>query len=88
MIDKEKDKISSKTMKVIHLDADLYSATIFTLSVLYPYLNSGDVIMFDEFNVPMHEYKAYREFVDNFYIKLTPLSAVNNFYQTAFVVDK
>ncbi|MBL7719731.1 MAG: class I SAM-dependent methyltransferase [Flavipsychrobacter sp.] len=75
------------TRKLIHLDADLYSATIFALSQLYPYLNKGDIILFDEFNVAMHEFKAYDEFVNNFYVKLRLLGGVNNFYQVAFVVE-
>jgi adenosine deaminase len=80
--------LSSSTRKVIHLDADLYSATIFTLAQLYPYLKTGDIILFDEFNVPLHEFKAYTEFIESYYITLTPLTAVNNFYQTSFVVEK
>lgn len=78
--------LQSTQRKVIHLDADLYSATIFTLSQLYPYLNKGDIILFDEFNVALHEFKAYLEFTENFYITLKPVAAVNNFYQAAFVV--
>lgn len=73
--------------KIIHMDADLYTATIFALSQLYPYIKKGDVILFDEFNVALHEFKAYLEFTGNFYIKLKPVAAVNNFYQTAFVVE-
>ena len=72
--------------RVIHLDADLYSSTAFTLSQLYPYLKAGDVILFDEFNVALHEFKAYHEFINNFYVNMKPIAAVNNFYQTAFQV--
>ena len=46
--------------KLIHMDADLFSATLFALSQLYPYLEKGDIIMFDEFNVYDHEFMAYR----------------------------
>ena len=76
----------SNAQKVILMDADLYSATIFTLSQLYPTLHKGDVIMFDEFSVAMHEFKAYTEFVANFYVNLKPIVAVNNFYQVGFEV--
>ncbi|MEO6491000.1 MAG: class I SAM-dependent methyltransferase [Ferruginibacter sp.] len=79
--------LSSNTTKLIHMDADLYSATAFTLSQLYPFLKKGDIILFDEFNVALHEFKAYLEFTENFYIKLKPIAAVNNFYQTAFMVE-
>ncbi len=85
-LDKEKALISGAIPKVIHLDADLYSATAFVLSQLFPYLKSGDIIMFDEFNVPTHEFKAFLEFTNNFYIDLIPLTAVNNYYQATFMV--
>ncbi|MBS1687848.1 MAG: hypothetical protein JSS96_03930, partial [Bacteroidetes bacterium] len=72
---------------VIHMDADLFSATLFVLSQLYPYLKKGDLIMFDEFNVYDHEFMAYRLFTDCFYMKLKPISAQNNFYHAAFEVE-
>lgn len=85
----EKNSIinNSEYVRVIHLDADLYSSTAFTLSQVYPYLRKGDLILFDEFNVALHEFKAYEEFVQNFYINLKPVAAVNNFYQVAFIVE-
>lgn len=86
-IQQHTDTLNAPNTKIIHMDADLYSATIFSLSQLYPFLKKGDIILFDEFNVAMHEFKAYLEFTSNFYIRLKPIAAVNNFYQTAFVVD-
>ena len=73
--------------KVIHMDADLFSSTIFVLSQLYPYLKKGDIIFFDEFNVANHEFLAFKIFTEAFYVNLRPVGAVNNFYQTAFVVE-
>ncbi len=73
--------------KVIHMDADIFSATLFALSQLYPYLQKGDIIMFDEFNVYGHEFKAFKIFTDCFYVKLKLISAQNNFYHAAFEVE-
>ena len=58
--------------KIIHLDADLFSSTIFVLSQLYPYLKKGDIIFFDEFNVANHEFLAFKIFTESFYVKLRP----------------
>jgi len=69
--------------KVIHMDADLYSATLYVLTLMTPYLKAGDIIFFDEFNVPMHEYKAFTEWTNSFYIKYEVIGSVNNFYHTA-----
>lgn len=85
-IDKQKERLRSPVRKIIHMDADLYSSTLFVLSQLYPFLKKGDIIFFDEFNVPMHEFRAFRDFTQSFYIKLEPIGMVNNFYQVAFIV--
>lgn len=69
--------------KIIHLDADLYSATLFVLTTMSPYLRKGDILLFDEFNVPMHEYKAFKEWSESFYINYTVIGEVNNYYQVA-----
>lgn len=68
---------------VIHMDADLYSATLYVLTLITPYLKKGDIIFFDEFNVPMHEYKAFTEWANSFYINYEVIGSVNNFYQIA-----
>lgn len=72
--------------KVIHMDADLYSATLYVLTLITPYLRKGDIIMFDEFNVPMHEWKAFKEWTSSFYINYKVIGAVNNFYQTTIML--
>lgn len=77
----------SNKRKVIHMDADLYTATLFVLTTIHPYLNKGDIILFDEFNVPMHEYKAFMEWTEAFYVNYKVLGQVNNFYQIALVIS-
>jgi hypothetical protein len=76
----------SKSRLVIHLDADLYSATIFVLSQLYSKLKPGDIIIFDEFNVPMSEFKAWEDFSSSFYVNYKVIGAVNNYFQLALEV--
>jgi O-methyltransferase len=77
----------ANTRRVIHMDADLYTATLYVLTLLTPYLKKGDIIFFDEFNVPMHEFKAFMEWTKSFYIRYEVLGSVNNFYQTAFRLE-
>jgi O-methyltransferase len=77
----------AEPLNIIHLDADLFSSTIFVLSQLYKFLKKGDVIIFDEFCVPNHEYLAYKIFTESFAVNLKLIGAVNNFYQVAFVID-
>jgi O-methyltransferase len=80
-------RIRRETRKIIHLDADLFSSTLFTLTSLAPHLKKGDILLFDEFNVPNHEYFAFRIFCDSFYVKTRMLGAVNNYYQVAMIIE-
>jgi hypothetical protein len=73
--------------KVIHLDADLYSSTLFVLTSLSPYLKKGDILMFDEFNVPLHEFKAFTDWADSFYINYSVIGEVNNYFQVAIKIE-
>ena len=45
---------------VIHLDADLYNATLLVLIHLLPHVKIGDVILFDEMSNYMHEFRLPR----------------------------
>jgi hypothetical protein len=82
----EKLKSDNSKRKVIHLDADLYSATLYVLSMLAPYLKKGDIILFDEFAVPQSEFLAYNDFIRSFYIDLELIAAANNYFFVAFTV--
>ena len=68
---------------VIHCDADLYSSTLFVLASLIPFLKKNDVIIFDEFSVPTHEFKAFYDFTSAFNLKYEVIGAVNNYLQVA-----
>ena len=78
---------SSTKRKVIHLDADLYSATLYVLTSMSYLIKPGDILLFDEFNVPEHEYKAFTEWADSFYIKYTVLGEINNYHQVAIRIE-
>ena len=73
--------------KIIHFDADLFSSTLFALTSLAPILRKGDILLFDEFNVPNHEFLAFRLFTDSYYIKTRLIGAVNNYLQAAFIIE-
>lgn len=80
-------RYKSNNRKVIHLDADIYSATLYVLTLITPFIKPGDIIFFDEFNVPLHEFKAFNEWSKSFYINYKVLGGVNNFYQTAIMIQ-
>lgn len=77
------DGYKSNKRKVIHMDADLYSSTLFVLTRLIPLLKKDDIIIFDEFGVPTHEFKAFIEIVSSYKLNYEFLGAINNYLQIA-----
>ena len=73
--------------KVIHLDADLYSSTLYVLTRLAPVLAPGDVLLFDEFGVPTHEFRAFTDFASAYRVRYAVLGAVNNYLQVALRLE-
>jgi hypothetical protein len=76
----------NKNKTVLMLDADLYTATLYTLTTIAPYLKKDDIIFFDEFVVPTHEFMAYQHFTGSYYFNMELIAAANNYYFVAFKV--
>jgi O-methyltransferase len=81
-------RLDNSRRNIIHLDADLFSSTIFALSQLYSFLKDGDILIFDEFAVPKHEFLAFKIFTEAFYIKYELLAAGNNYLFVAVKIRK
>jgi len=76
----------SEQRKVIHMDADMYTSTLYVLTMLSSFFKKGDILVFDEFNVPLHEFRAFSDFINSYYIQTEVIGAVNNYYQIAFKI--
>lgn len=72
---------------VIHLDADLYSSTLFVLFTLHPHMLPGDMLMFDEFSSYEHEFRALEDFTAATDLKYHLFGAINNYRQIAILLD-
>lgn len=80
------DQYKSTRKKLVHLDADLFSATIFAMSQLYRFFNEGDILLFDEFAVPKHEFMAFKIFTESFYVNYEVIGAANNYLFVAIKI--
>jgi hypothetical protein len=69
---------------VLHLDADLYSSTIFVLRQMKPHLRPGTILIFDEFFDREHELKALNEFLNDEKLNVRCLAATRALSQVAF----
>ena len=68
---------------IIHLDADIYGATLYVLTQLARFIKKGDILLFDEFNDVMAEFRAFQQFAESFYLKYEVLGSANNYCQMA-----
>jgi len=59
---------------VIHNDSDLYSSTLYTLAQLNPLMVPGTILVFDEFTTPLHEYRAFNDFLSAFMRSAQPVA--------------
>ncbi len=79
-------ELNNSSRNVIMMDADLYSATLYALTTIAPFLKKDDIVFFDEFAVPTHEFKAFHDFVQSYHINLKLIAAANNYYFVTFKV--
>jgi hypothetical protein len=69
-----------KNQLVVHMDADLYSATFYVLSVLHPFLKPGTIVLFDEFCSFNSEFRGYLDYAQCFYRKFAVLGHAGKLY--------
>lgn len=80
------EQYDGRNRRLVHIDSDLFSSAIFTLSQLYRFLKPGDILLFDEFAVPQHEFLAFKIFTESFYIDYEVIGAANNYLFVAVKV--
>lgn len=71
---------------VVHMDADLYSSTIFVLITISKKLKKGDILIFDEFSCYLHEFKAFLDFISAYKIDYEVIGETNNYSQVAIKI--
>jgi O-methyltransferase len=80
------EEFPPKKSLVLHLDADLYSSTIYILNLLKDRLQPGVLLVFDELFDREHELKALEEFINENHIGLECVGATRALTQVAFRV--
>ena len=71
---------------VVHIDSDLHTSTHYVLSTLDPLLEAGDIIMFDEYASPAHEYFAWEQHKRAFMRDAKCIAMADRWEQAAFVI--
>lgn len=66
---------------VVHCDADLYSSTLYLLTQVSAKLRVGDVIIFDEFSQPLHEYRAFLDWTQSYRIRYKAIGSSEDYHR-------
>jgi O-methyltransferase len=73
---------------VVHSDSDLYSSTLFTLAKLNTLLVPGTVVIFDDFSMATHVFRAFADYRSAFWRSAHPVAMTSDYAaQVAFVFD-
>jgi O-methyltransferase len=72
---------------VIHNDCDLFSSTLYCLTVLDSVIRPGTIIIFDEFDAVLDEYRALTSYASAFIRTYEIIAATTGFCQTAVEID-
>ncbi len=71
----------SKRQLIIHLDADLYSSTLFVLTAAAQHIVPGTVVLFDEFSsTSMSEFRAFMDYCAAYRCRYSVLAYSGAFY--------
>jgi len=72
---------------IVHIDCDLYSSALFTLTTLDELLIPNSVVMFDEFYDLRNEFGAWWDYSRSFYRKAKGLAFTPDYAQVAFKIS-
>jgi hypothetical protein len=70
---------------VLHLDADLYSATLYVLTRMNHLIKPGTILVFDEFSSVLHEFRALEDYTNSYIREYKVLAATEPFFEQVAV---
>lgn len=67
-----------KSRLLIHYDADVYSSTLYALTMLDKISVPGSIVIFDEFRSPLDEFRAFHDYLAAYRRKLSVLATTKD----------
>lgn len=53
----------------VNIDTDLYTAALFVLTMMHPYMKPGDILHFDELHDELNEFAAFNDYIRSYYVR-------------------
>ena len=72
------DNYNSENTLIINIDADLYSSTLFVLTMAHKILKKGSIIIFDEFSSILHEFRAFEDYCKSYNVDFEVLASTKS----------
>ena len=72
------NKKNHTKIALLHLDLDVYSATLFALNKLFKHVSKGGIILIDDYATVKGATQAVDDFVEKFHIKLKKKRFLSN----------
>ena len=69
---------SPRSRLVIHNDSDLYSSTLYVLTMLNYLFKTKTIVIFDEFPSALHEFRAWNDYLSAYNRKATPIAITDD----------
>jgi O-methyltransferase len=76
----------AKHRLVVHIDCDLFSSALYCLATLNPLIEAGTIIVFDEFDAVLDEYRALTSYTSAFMRTYSLIAATKGFCQAAILM--
>ena len=71
---------------VIHLDADLFSSTLYVLTTLARHFKTGDIIFFDNFICSLDEFRAFEDWSKSYRVNYEVLGEVDEYIRVCIKI--
>jgi O-methyltransferase len=72
---------------VVHMDADIYTSTLYVLTQCDPVIRAGDILIFDEFSSVLNEFRALEDWSGAYLRKYTPIFSTPYSDQVAIRIE-
>lgn len=69
---------SSNNTLIINIDADLYSSTLFVLTMAHKILIRDSIIIFDEFSSMLHEFRAFEDYCNSYNVAFEVIASTRS----------
>ena len=79
---------TAKNRILLHIDSDLYTSALYVLTMLHDLLPAGTIILFDEYSSPLHEFRAFNDYLSSYLREAKGIAITTDMHgRAAFILE-